>query len=139
MSRTIYMVKSSSGVYEDYREWNEKAFTNKEDAEKYAKELDDLHQAKPQFVTDEFIEAYDQCYDDAPDWGEGPKYIEDPEAYHRWVEEKNRQNDEHIIKTMYKKGFYVTESMLQQYEEWESNRYNDWHECDVEELELCDE
>ena len=136
MSKTIYVVNSASGVYEDYHCWNEKAFNSREEAEKYARELDILHRSRPQFVTDEFIEAYNYCYDNTPDWGEGPKFSDDKEAYFAWQEECAKRDSEYITSEMYKKGFYVTEQMLEQYEEWESNSYNDWHDCEVEELEL---
>ena len=136
MAQKIYVVESASGVYEDYRCWNEKAFINKEEAEAYAKELDEKHRAKPQFVNDEFEKAYSECYDSLPEWGEGPDLRKDENAYFKWLKDCEKKDREYIIAEMYKKGFFLTEEMIEQYEKYEADSYEDWHDCRVEELEL---
>ncbi len=136
MSQIIYIVKSSCGVYEDFCEWNEKAFLNIAMADSYAKKLDSIHNKKPQFITDEFIEAYNIVTTTIPDWGEGPKLFEDKEAYFAWQDECSKKDAEYIISEMCKRGFHVTEQILEQYEEWENNFYKDWHKCEIEKLEL---
>ena len=136
----IYVVISSSGEYEDYRTWNEKAFANKKKAEEYAKELDKQHNERPSFVTDAFIENYDECYNNLPDWE--PYSNEDAtsfilsEDYYKWEKEQRDKDTELLIKEMYKKGFLLTKEMINQYEEWNSRSYDNYYDCFVEELEL---
>jgi hypothetical protein len=133
MAQKIYIVESSSGNYEDYVCYNEKAFINRSDAELYAKQLDEEHFSKPSFITDEFVDAYVECYDEAPDWGDGPS---DKEAYFAWQDECIKKEREFIISEMHKKGFDINESMIHEYEKYESDSYRDWHKCTIEELEL---
>lgn len=134
--KTIYVVESASGEYEDYRTWVEKAFNDLEAAQQYAKHLDELRLVRPQFITDEFIAAYEECYDNLPDWEDGPLYKNGPKKYVAWVDQKNIEDRQRIIDAMYKKGFMVTEQMLQTYNDWEDSQYEHWHPCHVQEIEL---
>lgn len=135
----IYIVKSSSGVYEDYHCWNEKAFTKREDAEAYAKELDKAHRFKPHFITDEFENLIAECESLIPDWEPFPDFPvtdRNRDAYAKWVEDQTNKWQKALIDMMYQKGQYLTEEMYAQYTAWEDNQYEDWHDCTVEELEL---
>lgn len=135
----IYIVKSSSGYYEDYRSWNEKAFNKKEDAEAYAKKLDEQHYFKPHFITEEFENLLDECGELLPEWEDCPYYPvtdENMDAYYKWVEEQNAKELQTLIDLMYKRGQFMTESMYNQYNQWCDNKFADWHDCTVEELEL---
>lgn len=136
---TIYIVKSSEGEYEDYHVWNEKAFTKKEDAEAYAKQLDKEHNQRPHFVTDEFICLLRECEEMLPEWEDFPEKItpENREKWLQWQEEQEKKQNELLFKLMYERGQFMTQAMLDQYDEWESNVYtNYWYECEIEELEL---
>lgn len=145
MEKKIYLVTSSEGQYEDYHEWVEKAFVDKSQAEEFAKQLDVLHRAKPEFITEEFANAldesnyeWDELTDDDPKY-ESPKYLEstqeEKDAFYTWY---NNEYIQFLINSMYKKGFFVTEYMLKQHDEWESNSYTDWHNCSVEEITLVE-
>ena len=135
----IYVVKSSSGTYEDYRSWNEKAFTNVDKAVEYAHILDMSHNNKSEFITEEFQSNYSECYDNLPDWGDFPELpINDDNKgkYTKWVDDNIEKDREIIIKEMYKRGFFLTKNMIELYEKWEDNQYEDYHKCTVEELNL---
>lgn len=133
----IYIVKSASGEYEDYYVWNEKAFNKKEDAEAYAKQLDEEHNRIPQFITDEFIEILADCEYELPDWDDVPEDIlNDKEKRQQWAAEQQKKQNELLFELMYKRGQFMTQEMYNQYLEWDSNSYTVWHDCQIEELEL---
>lgn len=133
----VYVVKSSCGEYEDYSCWNEKAFLNKEDAKKYAKELDDKHFNKPSFITDEFAQAIQECEFDLPDYEDFPDEItnENRDDYLKWLEQQENKQTKMLIDMMYKKGYFLTEEMYAQFNEW-LDRQGDYYDCEIEELEL---
>lgn len=131
----IYIVKSSKGEYEDYREWNEKAFTTIEKACEYAKELDAIHNSTPDFITEHFIAAYEECCDNIPK-NENFYGGLDRDSYLKWQEECYKKEREFLISELHKKGFLVTEEMLDQYEQWEYDRYEEYHDCSIEKLDL---
>lgn len=134
----IYIVKSSSGSYEDYRAWNEKAFTDKHKAEEYACMLNKVHEHKPEFITKDFQSNYNECYDNLPDWEDFPEPITDDNRseYTKWEDNNIEKDREIIIDEMYKRGFFLTKNMIELYERWENSQYEDYHKCTVEELEL---
>lgn len=135
----IYIVKSSEGEYEDYHVWNEKAFTKREDAEAYAKQLDKEHNYRPQFITDAFLSTLRDCEYELPDWEEFPEEKITPENKNRWLKWQEEQEEKQIqllINLMYQKGQFMTRDMYEQYEEWENNSYTNWYDCSIEELEL---
>lgn len=133
----IYIVKSSRGGYEDYHEWNEKAFYKKEDAEKYTKELDKEYNYKPEFITDSFEKAYRDAEYEAPDW---PDYEEpisyNSEEYQKYLEDNLEAECNFTINYLKDKGFEVTKEMLDTYENWISYQYDKYYPCKIEELEL---
>lgn len=135
----IYIVKSSEGEYEDYHVWNEKAFIKREDAEAYAKQLDKEHNQRPNFITDKFICLLRECEEELPEWEDFPEEKITPENRERWLqwqeEQENKQN-KLLFDLMYKRGQLMTQAMYDQYNEWESNSYTNWHDCSIEELEL---
>lgn len=133
MTKKIYIVVSSHGEYEDYREYLEKAFYNKKDAEKYAKEIDVKHNHRPEFITDSFLEDIDDIEDNLPDWG--PCDLQG-KAYYEWVDKNNKREDEEIIKAIIAKGYTFNREMYDEFREWEGDRYTDWHPCCIEEIEL---
>lgn len=132
----VYIVISSEGEYEDYREYNEKAFYNKEDAEKYCKELDEKHNYKPEFITDKFEEAYEEAYNSLPDWDLKANSNEDLKTYYDNIIKQGEKDIQYIISEMNKQGFNVNEDMIEKYKEWESNLYYEWYPCKIEEIEL---
>lgn len=134
----IYIVRSSNGEYEDYEEWNEKAFLKREDAESFAKELDDKHNERPHFITDEFIDLLKECECELPDWEAFPEKVtnENIDAWIKWQEEQERKQNELLFDLMYKRGQFMTQAMYDQYLEWEEKNYKKWNNCLIEELEL---
>lgn len=135
----IYIVKSSEGEYEDYYVWNEKAFLKREDAEAYAKKLDDEHDKRPHFLTDEFIDLLRECENELPEWEEFPEKSITPEnrdRWYEWQEEQEEKQNKILYELMYQRGQFMTPEMYNQYNEWESNSYRNWHKCEIEELEL---
>lgn len=134
----IYIVKSSEGEYEDYHIWNEKAFLKKEDAEAFAKELDNEHNKCPQFVTDEFICLLRECENKLPKWEDFPEQLttENKEAYFKWHNEQEKKQNKLLFELMYQRGQFMTQEMYDQYNEWEDNSYTHWYPCKIEELEL---
>ena len=135
----IYIVKSPEGEYEDYHYWNEKAFTKREDAEAYAKLLDEKHNYRPQFITDTFLSIIRDCEYDLPDWEDFPDERITSENRDRWLQWQEDQEEKQIqllIDLMYKKGQFMTREMYDQYEQWESTSNREWYDCEIEELEL---
>ena len=135
----IYIVKSTEGLYEDYRSWNEKAFIKKEDAEKYAKLLDEARRYKPPFITDEFISALQECEYELPTWEYFPGGPLTPENEKEWTQWNNNQKEKQmklLIDLMSKKGYSLTKELYSQYDQWASDSYNEWHDCKIEEIEL---
>lgn len=133
----IYIVISSCGQYEDYHHWNEKAFLNKNDAIKYAKELDKLHSDKPAFITDEFEKILNDCEFELPDWEDFPgDDIKEKDKYFKWQEEQEQKQNKLLFEMMYQRGQFITQEMYDQYISWKDNEYNDYFDCKVEELEL---
>lgn len=132
----VYIVKSSCGEYEDYSCWNEKAFLNKEDAIKYANELDGLHFDKPSFITDKFEQDYIDCEYELPDWEDFPEGItkENEERYIKWNEEQDSKRTKMLIDMMHKRGYFLTKEMNDQYIKWLERK--DYYDCEVEELDL---
>lgn len=134
MSEIIYIVQSTSYDSENYSTWNEKAFFNKEDAEKFAKELDQIHHRIPDFVTPEFEKAYDECCDSFErDYFPGKRATEE---YFKWVIEQDKKQIQHLITEMLKKGFIFTEEMNFEYEEYLSNLYQKYDDCIIEAIEI---
>ena len=132
----IYIVKSSCGNYDDYREWNEKAFTSKEKAEEYVKFLNNFRSTPPKFVTDDFTKAYIECYGNLPDW-EGYSYpVKDRDEYNEWLEERYYRDLIILSEELNKRGFSVSIDDLEEYDNWRSIQLMDYHKCTIEELEL---
>lgn len=135
----IYVVASCSGMYEDYREWEEKAFTNREDAVKFAKELDYYHEhLKPDFVDDNFDNVYDDASWEAPEFNPSFKYQDDPD---KWVAERDKYNEkcmEFILSYMKERGYpKLTMEMLKEYDDYDTFRYEVFHPCIIKEVELA--
>lgn len=134
----IYIVKSSEGEYEDYCVWNEKAFLKREDAEAYAKELDNEHNQRPHFVTDEFIRLLKECESELPECEDFPEQLttKNREAYFKWYDEQDEKQNKRLFELMCKRGQFMTPEMYDQYNEWEDNSYTRWYPSEIEELEL---
>lgn len=133
----IYIVKSSSGSYEDYSCWNEKAFTNRDEAEAYAKELDKQHFYKPQFITDDFERLIGECEDLIPEWEDSPyDLLTQKDKYLEWCDQNNARDTKLLINLMYERGQFMTEAMYDSYNDWHDNNYREWYNCEIEELEL---
>lgn len=134
----IYIVKSSEGEYEDYRVWNEKAFLKREDAEAYAKELDNKRNKRPHFVTDEFIRLLKECESELPECEVFPEQLttKNREAYFKWYDEQDEKQNKRLFELMCKRGQFMTPEMYDQYNEWENNSYTRWYPSKIEELEL---
>lgn len=138
----IYIVQSSQGEWEDYSCWVEKAFVSKEKALEYAKSLDNSRENAPQFITTEFIEAYQECLLNAPippKFNDFPITKENSKAYYKFQLDNFKQEREYLKSAMYEKGFLVTDNMLNDYDDWEDNSFNKWNPCIVVEIELCDD
>lgn len=131
--KKIYIVQSSEGIYEDFHVWNEKAFTKKEEAEKYAKKLDKQHNSRPDFLTEKFKEDFEDIEENLPEWGSC--YLSG-EEYADWVSKQNAREDAEIIEGMIKRGYTFNKKMYDEYRNWESEQYYEWHPCVVEEIEL---
>lgn len=133
----IYIVKSSEGHWEDYHSWNEKAFISKEKALEYAKELDKKHYYKPEFITEEFEDLYNEADDIFSEDNPYPSY-KDPN-YDKLVLLWEENNQRFIIQYMNDKEINITSEMFKEYEEWVSiEQYEYWHDCDIEEIELVE-
>ena len=133
----IYIVKSSEGEWEDYRSWNEKAFVSKEKAEEYAKELDKKHYYKPEFITEEFEDLYNEAGDIFYEDNEYPKY--DNPNYDELTSQWYENEQKFIIQYMKDRGINITPEMYKEYEDWIlDGRYYVWDDCTIEELELVE-
>lgn len=133
----IYIVKSSEGHYEDYNVWNEKAFISKEKAEKYAKELDKKHRYKPEFITDLFEDFYNEGEDIFYENNPYPSF-KDPD-YENLRNKFEEECNKFIITHIQDNGINITPEMLKEYEEWVSDvQFYDWHDCEIEEIELVE-
>ena len=133
----IYIVTSSEGKWEDYHSWNEKAFISKEKAVEYAKELDKKHYYKPEFITEEFEDLYNEAddifYQDNP-------YPEFKDPNHDKLASQWEENQQKfIIQYMQDRGVNITPEMYKEYEEWMiDGKYYSWSDCEIEEIELVE-
>lgn len=117
----IYIVFSSEGVCEDYHEWPEKAFFNKEDAIKFSKQLDKEHELiKPDFVDDKFEDTYDE--------GWSSEFLTDC----------NRTDyEKRMVKYLQEHGYPdFDENKLAIYDNYEWRRCQAFHPCNIVELDL---
>lgn len=126
MSNLIYVVKKAEGKYEDYREYNVKAFTDKAIAEEYMISISGIK--TPQFITPEFREAIDTL--DLPEWDN--KSLD--ESIGDWNKRNTDRENQFIIDEMHKQGFFVTTTMIDAYYDWVYKREDT--EYFIEELKL---
>lgn len=133
--RKIYLVKSLSRSYQCFFEKNERAFTDKKEAENFAIEFNKSHQNKPSFITDDFIKAIDECEANLPEWEPLPDDMSEEER-NKWYQKQADISTRCIMDMMYQRGFLLTEQMHKQYQEWYNNMYLTWYDCIIEEIEL---
>lgn len=142
MEKKIYIVKSSSGEYEDYYTINEKAFLSKEKAEQYVKQITDEINKKPSFLTEDIATLIDEAYIETPDWedysGEVPINTDERRKdYFAWQEEMTKRDNEFIISYAAERGITLTTEMIQEYD-----LYKSWIQdnvtYDIEELDLIE-
>ena len=149
---TIYAVVSSKGSYDDYCEWVEKCFTNKDDAYEFAKEVDKSHIYDHSLTDEIFNEVDNHFYDDFFDI-ELNKFCEEhnipnnDDELHRTDEQQETVNkfcdylgDQYnewcinYLTTHYDNKY--TADDWEKYIEYYEHKWDDWHDCKIKELEL---
>ena len=149
----IYAVISSQGSYDDYYEHIEKCFTNKDEAYKYAKEIDESHIYNtpiPEEIMDEVDEHfYDDFFDpNIKKFCDEYNIPNNDDILHRTNEQQKMfinyrdELDEHYddwckeyLLTHYD-GKYTVDD-YNKYLEYIEHRWEDWHDCKIKELELA--
>ena len=146
-----YIVISSEGVYEDYHEYIERVYFDKDKAEQYAKELDKFHddsQINP--LTEKQERIYDKVEYEVANMDKFDfnnvrkrcpvyKRIDDPIAYDNFWNE----NEEELQNTILEKlqqypefGTTYTRDDMRKYKEYLSSMYCEWHKTRVVEKEI---
>lgn len=111
---TIYIVKETVGEYEDYWERNLRAFYNKDEAQQYMRKLVNI--TPPKFVTPKFEDAFNSI--ELPDWDSKPL----EESNSDWSKRNVIRENKLIIEEMSKKGFSITEQMIDEYYNWQNQK-----------------
>ncbi|MBO6271799.1 hypothetical protein J6O48_03350 [bacterium] len=153
---TIYAVISSQGSYDDYCEYIEKCFTNKDEAYTFAKEVDMSH-IYESVIPEEIIDEIDEHYWDYRDKEvknfceihnipnieelQDCHLINRTEEQQKSVQQFCNELDEHYddwckeyLMTHYD-GKY-TANDYNKHIEYIDHKYDDWHDCMIKELEL---
>lgn len=155
--KKIYIVISSEGQYEEYREKNERAFTNYDDAVQYAADLDRQHDDMKNtgrisdMDMEKARELYYKWWDD--EWKRlaaeyGVQYEDNGQVV--WTEEnidlQDKVNDElnkqecqkllEYLTQLFPLYNYTMDDVVQYYINAENYLWHDWHKCKIEEIEL---
>lgn len=143
--KEIYLVVSSEGSYDDYFEHVERAFVDERRAVKYGKEIDERHKMgrviseeiwdKAEEMVDEYTDNHKDYFIDYMD--ENGKYAMG-ERYNELYNENNRRWRALMLEMLNKVDESKTWTMeeLQLQEEYEDNRYRDFHDCRVDKVIL---
>lgn len=155
---TIYAVMSSKGTYDSYHKWVEKCFTNMDDAAEYARIIDESHKYEsriPDNVMDEIEEHWYECvYDpsitnfcidndiptqeemcDIPEWM-CSRTEEQTKMVIEFANKVEEQYDEWCIKYLTEHYPEYTVQDYRDYHEAVEHSWDEWHDCEIEELEL---
>lgn len=141
----VYAVITSSGYYDDYHENVERLFTNIDDANRMAVELDkehELHKDMSDEDWDTLISDFDNYYEKRMEELCQEAGIENSWVLNnpQWDDLSRQVNDEfvdwsreHVVKRF--DGKYTAESFDHTNHYWE-NVYNDWHKTKVKPIIL---
>lgn len=135
----------SSGSYDDYVSWAERAYLTKEKAEEYAKKLGKKHQ-HTQVFEDEVWYGVVQTFDDILESNEmdGNDYVNsldwDDPKYNERENEVNENTAKLFLDILHKQG--LTKATLEDVKtqmDWGENRYMEYHPYSVKEIALYEE
>lgn len=151
----IYAVVSSKGSYDDYCEWVEKCFTNKDEAYTFAKEVNMSHiyeSVIPKEIIDEIDEHYWDYRDkevnnfckihnipnieELQDCHLINRTEEQQESVQQFCNELDEHYDEWCIKYLTEHYPEYTEQDYWDYIEAVDHAWDDWHDCKIKEFEL---
>lgn len=138
--KEIYLVITSEGEYEDYRENVERAYTSKEAAEKYIKELDDKRINDTRVIED-YEESEEYMYEYKyrnPDLFKNPYNPSDnPEKYYKEMNLIKKRMDTILLDYLNRNfGYSFT---LEDLELIEESRYTVRHPSVIQTVTLYDE
>lgn len=143
MSKSIFLIISSSGEWEDYRSWvEEKAFVSEYKAKEYAKEIDKKHNKKAvinESLWNEVNSKFDELCDKNPDLYENKyKY-----GTNKWSEEHDRltkleQNT--YLQILHDMGYlqYTIDDIINQLV-YEDTKYEIFYPCEIKKIDLDEE
>ena len=133
----IWIVKS---IQEDPDfEMVERAFLTEEAANNYAKQLDKEHSEKPQFVNPEFEKAFDNVVGSIPNWDPYTGERGNMDDWFAYYDEQYAKETKFIIDEMYKRGFFITEQMVREYDVYLDYSQYTWLPCEVVQITLEEE
>ena len=154
----IYAVMSSKGSYDDYCEWVEKCFTNKDAATEHARAIDESQVYKSRIPDNVYDEVenhwYDDVYDPAitkfcrdnniptqEDMNDVPEWMcnrteEQKKMLLEFADNVEQQYDEWCIKYLTEHYPKYTEQDYWDYLDAVSHAWDEWHDCTIKELEL---
>lgn len=139
--RKIYLVECGEGEWEDSYSWIEKAFVNRNKAEKFAKEVDEKHDYQPVFDSElwdeitcqveEYFEKYpDTCFNE---------FCGKKDCYDKWKkrdEEINELEKSLYLKFLLEKNHSATIEEVNKQMEFEENKWKHYHVSRVIEMDL---
>ena len=138
----VYIVVGDKGHWEDHVTWNEAVFLDKEKAEAYKNELNEIYDGRePIPDAEDIIYAIDERIGDLHDNGdlEYPEFIRDnPEQTKKNNEEYERKVDEISLKFLKQFNPSYTIETLRKLETWDHTRTEDVSFY-IEETETKDE
>lgn len=149
---------SSKGIYDDYCEWVEKCFTNKDAATEYARVIDESHIYASRITDEVYNDIENHWYDDVynpavakfckdnniptqDDIHDAIEYMcsrteEQKKMIYEFNDNIEQQYDEWCIKYLTEHYPEYTEQDYWDYLEAVDHAWEEWHDCRIKELEL---
>jgi len=137
----IYLVVSSSGSYEDFRQYIERAFKNKKEAQMYCIEVDKRHEYKEVYeeaVWENILNDFDEIVDKDP--AKFSNHVPYDPNGGDWLKRHNEitsLTQEKLLSILHKHG--LTDATIEDVKkqmEHDEHKYDEWHKCRIKEVEL---
>ena len=132
----IYLVVSSSGSYEEYRENIECAFKNIKEAQKHCIEVDKSHEYE-EVVWNDILNELEEIMEKEEDKFTNNVPYELSSDWLKREDEITSLMREELLSILHKRG--LTDATIEDVKkqlEYDDHKYDDWHKCYIKEVEL---
>jgi hypothetical protein len=137
----IYLVVSSRGDYEDFREKVERAFRNKKEAQMYCIEVDKSHEYEEVYeevVWNDILNDFDKIMEKEEDkFTNNIPYELNSEDWLKREDEILNLMYEELLSILHKRG--LTDATIEDVKkqmEYDNHKYDAYHKCRIKEIEL---